>query len=172
MYKIFSTALAMVFITGSLFQLQAQELPMGQQPAEPIEVSDEELEEFVDVAVGTLQIQQEAEMQYPQVIEDAGLTIQLFQEISQAEQMGASRDDIDATETELDAFDSAMEDILEIQEETQERVIAHVEAEDMELDRYEEIAMALQHDQELMQKVQEMLMQSQGMQQQAPPQNH
>lgn len=178
MYKLFTTLLAILFTAGGFFQLNAQELPMGQEPAAPIEVSDAELEEFVEVAVGTLEIQQQTEMQYPQIIQDAGLTIDKFQEISQAQQMGAANEDIDASEEELNAFDKAMDDIHELNEEAQEQVVAHIESESMELERYEEIAMALQQDQELMQKVQQMLMEAEGMpqqqapQQQAPPQNY
>ncbi len=180
MLKVFTAALAIVFMAGNLFQLNAQELPMGQEPASPIEVSDDELEEFVDVAIGTLEIQQQTEMQYPGIIQEAGLSIELFQEISQAEQMGGTLDDLDVSESDLEAFDAAIDDIQQLNEEAQEQVIAHVESEDMELDRYEEIAMALQQDQELMEKVQSMLMQSEGMQQQqqqqpqqqAPPQEY
>ncbi len=164
-----------VCVLGGFTFAQAQDMPMNQQPAEPIEVSDEELEEFVEVHMGVAEMQQQLQMQYPQVLEEEGIEIETFQEIMQAEEMGAGRDDVDASEEELEAYDAAMEVIMEMEEELQEDVEEHVEEEGMEYERYEEIMMGIQQDPELMEQAQQLMQQMQGVpqnqQQQAPPQD-
>ena len=149
---------------------QAQDLPMQQEPAEPVEVSDEELQEWVDVFVGVQEINQQIQMQLPPIIEEAGLSIEKFQEIMQAEEMGQAREDIDASESEMASYDEAMDEIMEIQEGAEEEMIEHIEGEGMELERYEQIMMALNQDPELAQRAEELLMEAQGMQQQPPQQ--
>lgn len=172
MCKKLTSILMMFFVFGGLPFAQAQDLPMNQQPAEPIEVSDDELEEFIDVYMGVAELNQQFEMQVQQVLQEEGLEVEKFMEIQQSEQMGASREDIDATPEELEKFDAAMEAVQEMEGEFQEEIEEHVEEEGMDIDRYEEIMMGLQQDQQLMQRAQQMIQERQGMpqqQQQQPP---
>ncbi len=174
MCKKLTSILMMFLVFGGLSFAQAQDMPMNQQPAEPIEVSDEELEEFIDVYMGVAELNQQFEMQVQQVLQDEGIEVEKFMEIQQSEQMGASRDDIDATSEELEKYDAAMEAVEEMEEDFQEEIEEKVEEEGMEIERYEEIMMGLQQDQELMQRAQQLLQERQGMpqqQQQAPPQD-
>ena len=172
-----TSVLTALLLLGAFSFAQAQDMPMEQQPAEPIEVSDEELEEWVGIYVGVQELDQQFQMQLPQVLEDAGIEIEKFQEIMQSQEMGQSRDEIEATSEEWESFDAAMDEIEEMQEEIEEEMQEHVEDEGMEWERYEEIMMGIQQDPELMEKAEELIMEEQGMegqqqqQQQAPPQD-
>ncbi len=175
------TKLTSIFTTVMLLMgfsfAQAQDLPMEQEEVEPIEVSDEELQEWVDVFIEVQDLQQQLQMQLPQVLEDAGIEIEKFQEIAQSKEMGQTRDEIDASSGEWDSYDEAMEEIQELEADFEEDMQDKVEEEGMEWERFEEIEMAINQDPELMEKAQDMIMEAQGMdqqqqqQQQPPPQD-
>lgn len=173
--KLTSILTTIIVLIGFSFA-QAQDLPMEQEAAEPIDVSDEELQEWVDVFIEIQDLQQQLQMQLPQVLEDAGIEIEKFQEIAQSKEMGASRDEIDASSGEWDSYDEAMEEIEELEAEFEEDMQEKVEEEGMEWERFEEIEMAINQDPELMEKAQDMIMEAQDMeqpqqQQQPPPQD-
>lgn len=175
MPKLLTTLLTVAFLFAGFSFSQAQDLPMQQEPVEPVEVSDEELEEWVDIFVEVQEINQQLQMQFQPIIQESGLDIQKFQEIMQAEEMGQPRDEIDASSSEMENYDEAMDQIMELQEEAEEEMVEFIEEEEMELDRYEEILIGINQDQELAERAEEIIMETQDIpqqqQQQAPPQD-
>ncbi len=161
-----TAALLFVFMAVSA---QAQ-FEQPQQPAQDIpEVSDQELQVFVDASIKAQQIQTEAQMEMIGIVEDEGLDVETYNEIMQGMQMGQSPEDLEVSSDQIERFEKASEMIGEIEQEMEGELISAIEDEGMNLDRYEQIFTAIQTDPELQQKMQQMIQNAQmqqGQQQQ------
>lgn len=141
-----------------------------QQPSVDVNVSDDELELFVDTAVRAQEVQMEAQQEMMAVVEQEGIDVQTYNQIAEAQHTGQSTDELDVSSEDLDKFTSASEQIDIIEQESQEQVTSAVEENGLEMDRFQEINMAVQQDPDLQQKVQSILQESQGPPAQQPPQ--
>ena len=70
----------------------------------------------------------------------------------------------------MEKFESAFEQIQEIEEEMEADLTEAIEDEGMDMDRFQEINMAVQQDPELQQRVQQMIQEAQMQQGQQQPQ--
>lgn len=147
-----------------------QQMGQMQQPSAPdIDVSDDEVETFVDAAVDAQEVQMKAQEKMVGIIEDEGLDVQTYQKIAQSTQMGQSGDQTDINAEQMEKFESASESLQEAQGEIQQEVVAVVEDAGMEMQRFQQISQATQQDPELQQKIQEKMQEKmQGMQQPSP----
>lgn len=144
-----------------------QENPMQQEPTAQTEVSDEELETFLDVSSELQEIQMGSQQEMIAVVEDEGLTVEKYNAIAEAEQMGQPTDELeDVSSEDLEKYVQASTQIAEMEEELEPEFEQIIEENGMEMDRFQEINMALQQDPALQQRIQEMMQSS--MQQQAP----
>lgn len=137
-----------------------------QQQAPQIEVSDDELESFVEVSTVAQQIQMEAQSDMVAVVEEEELTVETYNVIAESRYMDQPDDQLDVTQEELDKFEAASERIGEMERELDQAVAQAVEQEGMSMDRFMEINVALQQDPALQQRIQQMMMESQMQQQQ------
>lgn len=133
----------------------------GKESAE-VEVSengnptDEELKKFVE-AVQILQpMGMMAQQRMIAAVEEAGMTPQRFSEIMSAQQMGD--DSIEITPAEQELYVNAENALNGIQEEIQAEMEEALEEMGFSMERYEEIMMMVNMDEELLEKVQNMLM--------------
>lgn len=176
MYKLFvAIVFAFAFIAcegdGSDDQMSQdqsmqQENPMQQEPTAQIEVSDDELENFLEVSSELQEVQMGSQQEMITVVEDEGLTVDVYNVIAEAEQTGQSTDDLEVSSEDLENYERASEQIAEMEQELEPELEAIIEENGMEMDRFQEINMALQQDPALQQRIQQMM---QGnMQQQAP----
>ncbi len=145
-----------IFVVAFLFVAINANAQFDQQDVTPASLSDDEIIEFVDIYIKQSEIEQQAQMQMISAIEEEGLSLDRFQEIIQATQMGG---EADATESELEKFQNCMAEITEIEQEMIGKVEEMIVAEGMTMERYEEIFTIINSDPETMQKVQEVLMQ-------------
>ncbi|MGM0530669.1 MAG: DUF4168 domain-containing protein [Bacteroidota bacterium] len=153
-----------VTLMFSFANLEAQVPQQGQEQQPEIEVSDSELETFAKIMQATQELQKEAQMVLMQAIEDnPDITVQQYQEISQAKQQGG---DSDLSEEEEEAFNSIQQVMQEEQKKMDENVSELLEEHEMEEERYMEINQALRSDKELQKRLEEFMPQ----QQQQPPQ--
>lgn len=154
-------------------QQQAPQDPMGgemqQQPPTDVDVSEEELQQFVEAASEAQEAQMGLQMEMVEAVEDEGLSVEVYNQIAQAVQMGQDRDEIDVTAEELDQYDLANEKIDEIEQRLEAQISDAVEDAGMSMERFQELNMAIQQDPALQQQVQQMMMGQQDMQQ--PPQD-
>lgn len=118
-------------------------------------VDDAELEEFANVFQKLMIRNQEFQQELIGLIEDEGSTVQQYQEMSQAE-MNMEEDKFSEAEWKTKKTIDAK--IGEIQPKIEEEQKSLIESSDMGIDRYNEVAAAIQSDQELQQKVQKILM--------------
>lgn len=145
--------------------MQRQIQEQMQQQAIDIDVSDEELQLFVDVSMQAQEVQAEAQQEMLAIVEEEGIDVDTFNQIAQALQMGQSRDEIDVESEDMENFDKASESIDVIGQAMEGKLISAVESEGMEMDRFQELNMAIQQDQQLQQRAQQMMQESM---QQAP----
>ncbi len=150
---------AILFLFGAA-TVQAQ----FEQPAPPQdvpEVTDEELKTFVDASMKAQQIQSEAQMEMISIVEDEGLDVDTYNKILQGTQMGQSADEMEVSATDVEKFETASAQIGEIEQQMEDQLIAAIEDEGLELQRFQEIFMAVQSDAGLQQKVQQFIQEAQ-----------
>jgi len=137
-----------------------------QQTPPEIEVSDDELETFVEISGVAQQVQMEAQSEMVSVVEDEDLSVETYNVIAESRYNDQPDDQLDVTREELDKFEAASERIGEMERELDQAVAQAVEQEGMSMDRFMQINMALQQDSSLQQRIQQMMMDSQMQQQQ------
>jgi len=126
-----------------------------QQPSADVEVSDSELDKFVEASVNAQQVQMESREDMTSKVEDEGISVERFNEIAEAQQRGESEEDIDATSEEMDNFNKAMQSIQKANEEMQPEIQKAIEDAGLTMDEYREINLAIQQSPKLQQKVQQ-----------------
>lgn len=123
------------------------------------EVSDTELTQFANAYVQVQQQNQEAQMAMVKLIENEGLEVERFSMIQQAS-MDPSQP-VDATEEEIQKHDAVIEKIEELQPDFEKRAIESIESTGISFERFQTLAAAIQQDQSLQERLQNILMESQ-----------
>ncbi len=142
-----------------------QENPM-QEPTAQTEVSDEELESFLEVSYELREVQMESQQEMIAVVEDEGLSVEVYNLIAEAEQTGQPIDELEVSSDDLDNYSRASAQIAEMELELEPELERVITENGMEMVRFQEINIALQQDPVLQQRIQQMMQSS--MQQQAP----
>ena len=159
----------MQFLRKSLFSLFAvfsATLLMAQQPGqmnmsfEKPEISEEELSEFVEVMPEVNAIQMKFQQEMVAAVQENNMEVQRFNELARAQQNPNMT--VEANETEMQSFNAAMQAVQAIQENLNQQVQGAVSESELTMSRFQEIAMAVNSDQELQQKVQQMMQDNQG----------
>lgn len=167
--SIFTGIIAAVFAMFAMpAEAQFQQPPQDQAPQ--IEVSDEELQVFVDASMNAQTVQAQSQQEMVAIVDDEGIDVQTYNEIMQAQQMGQSTDELDVSAEDMEKFETAFEKIEEIEQEMEADLTEAIEDEGMDMDRFQEINMAVQQDPELQQRVQQMIQEAQMQQGQQQPQ--
>jgi PBP1b-binding outer membrane lipoprotein LpoB len=132
------------------------QMPGMQQQAPTVEVSDEELANFVQLSMDVEEMGIKAEEEMLAVLDKTGMSVERFNQLQQAEGQGQLDEMTEAGEKAT--YETTMEQI----EEIQQRIDGEVEEKAEELgfseDRYRDIAMAMRSDAQLMQRFQTMFM--------------
>jgi hypothetical protein len=139
-----------------------------QQPMADADVSDEELEAFVEVNMSLQETQMEAQEEMIVILEDEGISIENYNQIAQGLQAGQSEEDLAVDAAEFEKFESASQRIEEIEQRLDDDFENAVAESGMDSGRFMEINMLIQQNPELMQRVQQLIQEEGGMQQQQP----
>ncbi|MFO8234588.1 MAG: DUF4168 domain-containing protein [Bacteroidales bacterium] len=137
-------------------EMQEQQMPDQMEQGEDIDVSEEELDKFVDAARRVQTINQEVQQDINKTVEDEGMEVERFNEIQRSQQM-QQEGESDATEEEMQQFRNIMEELQNVQTGAEEEMEKAIEDAGLTMQRYQQIAEAAQRDSELMQKLQEKL---------------
>ncbi|MCC5916801.1 MAG: DUF4168 domain-containing protein [Cryomorphaceae bacterium] len=121
----------------------------------PSEVSDEELQKFVEALQKIQPMSNDAQQKMMEAVQDAGMEPQRFSEIMSAQQMPDGDADVSADEQEK--YEKAQEAIQKVQEDMQVVMQKEIESTGLTVEEYEAIMMTVQQDQDLLVKVQGML---------------
>jgi len=175
MYKLLTAivfAFAFMACQGDSAQDQTMEQdPMQQQQPQQqptTEVSDEELQDFLEVSSELQEVQMGSQQEMITVVEEEGLSVDKYNQIAQAEQAGQSTDELDVSSDDLDNYERASQQIAEMEQELEPQLESIIASHGMDMDRFQEINMALQQDPVLQERIQQM-MQSEMQQQPAQP---
>lgn len=136
----------------------AQTTPFPQQnPQEPqeikIEVSDAELEKFANAFQHVRAITMEAQQKMTQVVQNEGLEIQRFNEIHSA--FLNPEMEVTTTPEEKQKHENILKEIETIQMSIQKDIEEKIQEQGLTLQRFEQIAMSLETDPELQQRLRE-----------------
>lgn len=114
-------------------------------PANPPEVkedfTDEEYQAFIKINMEVMPIQQEAEGEMMQAITDKGMDVQRFQQLAQAQQTGKLTD-VSQDPEEINAFNLAGQEVLEVQKKVQDQIKQTIEENDMDIQTFQQIYLA------------------------------
>jgi len=166
-------AVGMIAAVFTFFTVPVQaQFQMPPQEAPQIEVSDEELELFIDASMNAQSVQMESQQEMISIVDEEGIEVSTYNEIMQAQQMGQSLEDLGVTESDIEKFESAHEQIQEVEVRMEREIAQAVEEEGMEMERFQEINVAIQQDPELQQRAQQMIQEIQMQQQPQQPEGY
>jgi len=146
-------------------QEPTQEMMQNQQG--DIEVSDKEIETFIDIANKIRSSQGETRTKSIKKIEESDLGMQKYQQIANAKRNPAdTTQPPEFTDKELDQFNQLSQELQKIQQEAQADAKSMVKEEGMTVERYTAISRAARQDSTLQKRLQEEAMKQQGQEQQ------
>lgn len=147
--------LVMAFMMLGSTAVFAQQLPPQQQQQQTVEVSDAELEKFVAALQEIQTVSQQAQQEMMQVVEKEGMELQRFNEIHQAAMNPEV--EVETTTEEKATHEKIVGELESMQSGIQQRMEKLITDQGFTVERYEQIAMSLQSDPALQQRVQQMI---------------
>lgn len=147
--KLFCSLFIFAAFSASIFA-QIPQQPQG----EVEEVTDEELEKFVDIQQMIQEKNSEMQPKMMSTIEENGFETQRYIELNQAEEMGQ---EMDADEEEVARYQKTKQTIMELQKEANETIVEGIEEKGLTVERYQQINMAIQQDPDLQEKMRDMM---------------
>ena len=128
------------------------QMPMQAPATAPADYSDAELLQFAKSVQRVMNIQQESQGQMMVSIEENGITVDRFNEmLMQGQQQG--QDSIDATEEELLAFNNAMNQVQQLQQQMQMDMMQAITDEGLDVQKYQGIMQAYEQNPEVKGKI-------------------
>jgi hypothetical protein len=146
-----------------LFFLFAGFSALAQQP-QPVDASKAEIKQFAQAFMDVQTINNQSQQEMIQAIQKEGMEVPRFNEIQQASQ--DPNMEADASEEEMSTFEKISSSLASIQEKVQKQMEGKIVESGLTIKRYQKIAMSLQNDQDLQQRVQQELQKLQQNQQQ------
>lgn len=160
-YRLITLSIMMLMFVTAYSPVNAQQQPPQQQPpvqqqAPDIDVSDKELEKFVNAVEEVQKLQKSSQEKMINAIEGEGLDANRFIQINnlQMNQQADSSDEV--SENEMKSYNKAKKKVDKMQKEMQDKQVKAIESQGIDVERYVEIARAAQADPELRQKIQKM----------------
>jgi len=118
----------------------------------PQKITDKEVQQFATAFQQIQQLNQQAQQQMIQAIQNEDLEVARFTAIQQAQQNPEK--EATATDEEMTKFQKAMKQIMGIQQAMQQKMEGQITAAGLTPQRYQQIAMQVQGSQELQQRIQ------------------
>ncbi|MEX0639156.1 MAG: DUF4168 domain-containing protein [Balneolaceae bacterium] len=156
------TATVMIMVGSSLALAQVQTDQQQQQQQQPDipapdEISDDELAMFLDASDSIRPIQEEAEVEMEHVVEDEGMDFNRFQELMMGLQNPEMADQLDISSEEEEKIQVMQPKLMEIQMETEEKMVESIEEKGLNVQRYQSIFFSLQQHPELMERLETLI---------------
>lgn len=153
MFKSTKIAAFFLFFTilGStaVFAQTTQQMPQQQQ--QKVEVSDAELSKFANAFQQVRMMGQQVQQEMMTTVQEEGMDIQRFNEIQQAAMNPEA--EVTATEEEKKKHQDIVSELEEIQTGFQQQLEKVITDQGLTMQRYEQIAMGLQNDPELQERL-------------------
>lgn len=142
-----------MMLGGTAVFAQTQQVPQQQQ--EQTKVTDAELTKFVKALQGIQVVTQQAQQQMMQVVKEEGMEIPRFNEIHEA--TINPEVEVEATTEEIATHKEIIGQLETMQASIQQQMEKLIKDQGLSLEKYEQIAMRLQSDTELQQRIQQMI---------------
>lgn len=149
--------LVLVFTMAASVALAQVPQQMPQQ--QDIDVSDGEIDQFASVFVELQSMNQEIQQEMMGAVEDEGIEVQRFNQIMQAQQ--DPNQEVEANEEELQNFAKASQAVEQIQVKVQKDMEEVITKNNLTVQRYQQIMMAVRNDADLQQRLQQKIQQDQ-----------
>lgn len=153
--KLIFAGIFMVMLSAGLLFAQVQQ-PQAPDVPSPDEISDDELLTFVDASDAIQPIQQSAQQDMQEVVEDEGMEWQRFQQIMMSMQNPQAAGQMDLSEEEEESIQNVQPKLQEIQIEATDEIRSEISNQGIEVERYQAIFMSLQQNPELMERLEEL----------------
>jgi len=153
--KLYSLILIFTMAASVAFAQVPQQMPQQQE----IDVSDGEINQFASVFVELQSMNQGVQQEMMSAVEEEGIEVQRFNQIMQAQQ--DPNREVDANEEELQNFAKASQAVEQIQAKVQKEMEKVITKNDLTVQRYQQIMMAVRTDTELGQRLQQKIQQGQ-----------
>ncbi len=140
-------------IAGTTAFAQTPQLPQPQETQE-VNVSDAELEKFAQAVQALQSAEQESQKKMIAIVEEQDLEIEKFNEIHQAKMQNQ---EVSASETDLKKHEKAVAKLEEMQPEIQKMMETIVTTEGLTMERFQQIATAMQSSPQLQQRLQQLM---------------
>lgn len=156
------TAASAFMLTSEMPAFAQQQAPQQGQPMSPqensMEVDEEEIQRFANAFEAVQSIQKESREEMAQAIEQQGLTIKEYNELFQQQQGNAGGESqmsqSNYSEEKRQQFEQADARIDQIEQETQSEIEQAITQEGLEVERFEQLWIAVRQDPELQQRLQ------------------
>lgn len=159
-YRLVTLSIMMLFFITSYSAVNAQQPPAQQPPVQQnvpdIDVSEGELEKFVNAVDEVKDLQKNSQEKMINAIESEGLDANRFVQINNLQMNPEAEGSGDISDEEMESFKKAKEKVDKMQKEMQDKQVKAIEDQGIDVQRYVEIAQAAQADPELRQKIQKM----------------
>lgn len=154
MMNLKSMVLAAGMLTTTLSFAQMAPMPQQQNQSQT-EVTDAEINKFAEIFQGLQAANQDIQTKMIAVIEAEEMDVETFNEIHRAK---LENTEVNAAPEDLKKHENAVEKIEVMQVGFQKEMESLITNSGLSMERYQEIATAIQVDQELQQRLQKMLM--------------
>jgi len=134
----------------------AQQLAPQTQQQPQAEITDQQLEHFVEVLSEVHEIQAGMQEEMISAVEEQGLDINTFNQIAQ-QQQNPEAATTPVSDEEKAAFGRAMQSVQTMQMEMQQQMQAKIEENNMNLDEFNTLMLAYQQNPEVQEKVNTMM---------------
>lgn len=143
--------ITLLIATGTAFAQVQQQAP-PQMPDFPTsdDVSDEEIIQLVHTINELQPIEEKAQEKIEKALESEDLTMDRFQQMMMAMQNPQLADEVEVTDEEMEKLQTLQPQLMEIQGEAEQEMIAKIENNGFTMERYRGIIMGAQQDPELM----------------------
>lgn len=125
------------------------------QSLNPDEITDEDLQMVVNISDSATGIQEEANAKMKEVIENEGMPFERFQEIVMSQQNPQLAGQLQLTDAEQLILEKIQPDLLIINQEAQQQYKDAITNEGLTLEKFQQIAMAIQTHPEVAQRFDE-----------------
>lgn len=129
--------------------------PQLMQEQQQTEVTDAELTKFIAALQGIQMVTQQAQQEMMEVVQDKNMDIVRFNEIHEG--TINSEVEVEATPEEIGTYKEIIGQLETMQTNVQQQLEKLITDQGLSLQRYEQIAMQLQSNPELQQRIQQML---------------
>jgi hypothetical protein len=153
---------ALIFFAAFYAAPEAKaQLPTAPSTAMRTDFSENELRSFVKASEKVTAIQMKGEQNMIKAIEDEGLTVDRFHELLEKQRDPQRGTETSISAAELKSFNNAAQMILDENERLEKEMATSIEEEGIDVETYEEIMLAYQHNAAVQNRVNKMVNDSQ-----------